>query len=123
MLFTIVVLTSCSDEGDQQRQLLQQTTSWIASAEMIIHARSSGQVPETFSSLAVDRCRNEVSSLLDQLKNTTLSPRQRSVLDRFDPLLAKAAEAASKNDRSEAERTLEALRQTRDELLAAPETP
>lgn len=119
----MVVLTSCSDEEDQKRRLLQQTTSWIASAEMFVDARSSSQVPEAFSKLAVDRCRREISSLVDRLKNTTLTPKQRSVLDQLGPLLAKAAEAASKNDRAGADRALEALRLTRGDLLAMPEMP
>jgi hypothetical protein len=43
---------------------MQGILSWTASAERIVGARTFGQVPETYSGLAIERCRQEVASLV-----------------------------------------------------------
>ncbi|MVA82241.1 hypothetical protein GOZ89_22790 [Agrobacterium vitis] len=107
----IVLLSSCSSEQDQRRKTLQGILSWTASAEMIVDARTVGQVPETYSGLAITRCREEVTTLVNELGDG--APH---AVKNIQPLLQSAADTASKGDRSAAERILEALRHARSEI-------
>ncbi|MVA37769.1 hypothetical protein GOZ91_24860 [Agrobacterium vitis] len=112
MIFLIIVLlSSCSSEQDQRRKTLQGILSWTASAEMIVDARTVGQVPETYSGLAITRCREEVTTLVNELGDG--APH---AVKNIQPLLQAAADTASKGDRSAAERILEALRHARSEI-------
>ncbi|MBB3595916.1 hypothetical protein FHX08_006336 [Rhizobium sp. BK529] len=115
LLATVALLASCSSEADQQRRILQQMGSWIASAEMITEARLDGRVPATFSGPALERCSREVSALVDELKNSGFSPSQTAFAD-LPSLLGQATDAASRRDRPQTERVVSALRRTRDDL-------
>jgi len=123
LLITVVLLACCSSEADQQRRILQQMRSWIASAEMIAHARVEGLIPTMFSGPALRRCNIEISSLADDLKNAQLSAAQRTALANLSTLLAEAEGASSRKDGPQTERVILALRRTRGSLDPAGKIP
>jgi hypothetical protein len=111
MFLLSALLSSCTSEQDQQQKTLQNILSWTASAEMIVDARTSGVVPDTYSRLAIERCQEEVASLVNELGDGASE-----TVRIIQPLLQEAADAAAKRDRPAAERVVEALRHARSEI-------
>jgi hypothetical protein len=113
LFLVLLLLSSCSSEQDEQNKTLRDILSWTASAEFIADARASQKVPETFSRLSLVRCREEVATLVTSLAKAPDTPR---AIEKLDGLLQKAAEAASKQDRTATDRALEGLRHARSEI-------
>jgi len=110
---TAVALSSCSSEQEQQQNTLRGILSWTASAEFIIDERTSGTVPDAFSQLAIQRCRDEVALLKKDLVGSALDE-----VGKLQSFLDQGAEAANKNNRSAAEPALLALREARSRISA-----
>jgi hypothetical protein len=60
-------MTSCSDEQQQTERQIRALLSWSATADMILNAQAQMLIPAGFSTLAIDRCKNEISSLSKKL--------------------------------------------------------
>ncbi|MET3858518.1 hypothetical protein [Rhizobium sp. OAE497] len=113
LLVLSILLSSCSNEVDQQTKTLRDILSWTASAEFIADARASETVPETYSGLSLARCRQEVAALVTSLSGNQNIPH---AVGDLDGLLQQAADAASRQDRIATDRALEALRHARSEI-------
>jgi hypothetical protein len=116
--FAAVALTSCSDEQEQQEKTLRGILSWTASAEFIIDERLRGTVPKAFSQLAIERCREEVALLKEDLVGSSLEQ-----VGELQSHLDHATEAANKDNRSAARPAILALREARSQISAGMSKP
>jgi hypothetical protein len=103
-------MTSCSDEQQQTERQIRALLSWSATADMILNARAQMLIPAGFSTLAIDRCKNEISSLSKELAET--SPQDLTVtIGRLNEIIDAANDDIANGRADEASRHLRDLRE------------
>lgn len=112
----LVTMASCSDGQQQTERQIRAVLSWSATADMVLEARTTMLVPNSFAALTVERCGKEIGSLSKELPT---SPRDLAAIATRVVIIIDAAHDDIINGRTDTvSQHLEALRSLEAELKA-----